>query len=166
MAKLPKHDKVSVSGHALDSVAAVLASPKLHERSPEEKAYDRVCQSVTIKDGHRQARPTKDVVKHKGQRLYSVTTIAASPRYGGRRTVAICSSFERAKATVEKNKGDIYEYSYQLVVIEATVADWLYGGMLNEQYWYVWKGTPEEGGYTPIERPKAYKYAINIGGIG
>lgn len=159
-----KSGNVTFNGSAIESVAAVLASPKPHERSEQEKAYDAIVKSVIVKKGrHRQLKPSAQIVKHGGVRLYTITTIASSVRYGGTRTVVVCSTFRRAKEIVETNEGDIYEYSYRLAVIEATVADWLYGGFTNEQYWYVWEGTSEDGSYVPIERPKAYENISNFG---
>jgi hypothetical protein len=160
-----KTGNVVISSSVLKSVAAALSAPT-RERTEQEKAYDEVVRSVIIKDGHRQAERPKEMAEHGGQRLYMVTTIASSDRYGGTRTPVICTSFERAKEIVETNEGDIFECSYMLVVIEAVVADWLYGGHLNEQYWYVWKGDVETGNYCPIERPKAFESTINIGAIG
>lgn len=83
--------------------------------------------------------------------------------------MVVCSTFTRAKEIVEKNVGDIFECSYRLAVIEATIADRLYGGCLNERYWYCWKGSTDmrrgkgEGGYVPIEEPEAYTNTMNIG---
>lgn len=136
------------------------------ERTDEERAFDEIVRSVVVKDGHRQAPPTPEVVDYDGQRFYMVTTMASSRRYGGIRSPVICSTFQRAKEIVEKNEGDIYECSYSLAVIEAVVVDWLYGGLLNEQYWYVWKGSPEDGAYVPIERPARFDGRTLIGGIG
>lgn len=167
VAKAVREGKVAVSGNAVASVAAALAGPR--ERTDEEKAFDEMVAAVVIKDGHRQAPPTREVHEHDGVRLYTVTTIAPiapSARYGGTRTPVVCSTFESAKSIVEKNKGDIFETTYRLAVIEAVVADWLYGGTLDEQYWYVWKGDYESGGYVPIERPKQFEGTIGIGGIG
>ncbi len=156
--------QVRMSGHALASVAAAVSAGR--ERSDEERAYDEIVRSVVTRDAHRQMPAPEDVLKHGGQRLYMVTTIASSARYGGTRTVVVCSSFERAQKIVENNEGDLFECSYELAVIEATVDGWLYGGLIHEQYWYVWKDGTGDGAYVPIEIPKAYVDQINIGGIG
>jgi hypothetical protein len=157
---------VSMSGNAGASVEAMLADPHPREKTEQETVYHEIVRTAVVKDGHRQMPPTDAVVEHKGVRLYMVTTIASQPRYGGTRTVVMCSSFERAKEIVERNEGDIFECSYSLAVIEATVADWLYGGCLQEQYWYVWKGDSRDGAYVPIEQPEAYANVFNIGGVG
>jgi hypothetical protein len=150
--------KVKVSGNALASVSAVLASGGLHKRSDAEKAYDEVIRGVKLKrKGHVQKPAVVGVV-----RLYTVTTIASSARYGGTRTVAVCTSFERAREMVEENVGDIFELSYRLAVIEGLIADHLYGGLDHEQYWYVWKGD-QDGSYKPIEVPAAYENVVGIG---
>lgn len=147
--------KVVLSTSAEESVTAALAAPR--ERSEAEKAYDVVVASVVTKDAH------VPIEGPEGAKLYTVTTIASSARYGGTRTPVICKTFERAKEIVEQNEGDIFEYSYKLVVIEAVLADVLYGGTMDEQYWYVWKGSGETGGYVPIERPKTYESTIGFG---
>lgn len=162
----PNFARVVISSNALESVAAVLANPNTRERTDQEKAYEEVVKSAVIKDGHRQAPRSEEVEKHHGQRLYMVTTLARSARFGGKRTVAVCSTFEAAQEIVEKNQGDIFECSYHLAVIEGIVADWLYGGDLDERYWYVWEGTSSDGAYVPIEEPEAFANHGNIGGVG
>jgi len=161
---------LKMSGNAVGSVAAVLADgPGPHKRTEGEKAYDEVVDGVRLKpDGHVQKPepPEGPLGRPRIVRLYSVTTLASSERYGGKRTVAVCTSFERAKQMVEENEGDIFELSYCLAVIEGIAADCLYGGtpwaLENEQYWYVWKGD-QDGSYRAIEVPAAYENCINIG---
>lgn len=148
-----------------------LAILEPNARTPKEEEYDAIVKAcVRKRTPHRQKRPNANVVKYKGTRLYTVTTIAASDRFGGTRTVAVCATLKRAKTIVEKNMGDIYECSYMLVVIEAVVADWLYGGTLLENYWYKWygpggmkKGGGYKGSYKPIEIPEAYKNVFGFG---
>jgi hypothetical protein len=154
--------KVILSASAEESVAASMAATGKRERTDAERAYDAITQSVVFKDAHVLLEDRR-VSEIAGDKLYTVTTIASSARYGGTRTPVVCKTFERAKEIVEENEGDIFEYSYMLVVIEAVMADTLYGGSTDEQYWYVWKGDGETGGYVPIERPKAYKNTVGFG---
>jgi len=120
---------------------------------------------VTKANGHTQKLASAQFLKYElegtTRRLYSVTTIAPSLKYGGFRTPVICDSFEKAKEIVEGNHGDIFELSYRLVVIEALAANWLYGH-LREAYWYRWEGSAAEGGYRPIEVPPAYKGVVGF----
>lgn len=146
--------KVVLSASAEESIAAA-GGPR--ERTDAEKAYDEIVKSVVLKGAHVPAE------LEARRRLYTVTTIASSARYGGTRTPVVCTTFERARAIVEKNEGDIFEFSYKLVVIEAVIADELYGGTLDEQYWYVWRGYGRTGRYEPIERPKAYEGTVGFG---
>jgi hypothetical protein len=131
------------------------------ERTEREKEYDAIVASVVKKpQGHIEVlHPVSD------KRLYSVTTVAASPRFGDTTTPAVCTTFRRAQEIVEENEGDIYETSYKLVVIEAFIANVLYGSSVNEQYWYVWEGSVETGKYVAIERPAAYSM-ISGWGVG
>ncbi len=154
--------EVVMSAASLESTAAALAAPT-NGRTDAEKRFDEIVMSAKRKpDGHTQKPVSEKHQEHlkgakgmEGQRLYTVTTMAASARYGGTRTVAVCSTFEHAKEMVEKNQGDINETSYDFAIIEAVAVDWLYY-ILNESYWYVWEGDHETGGYQPIEIPEAY----------
>jgi hypothetical protein len=122
--------------------------------------FDKIVDSVIDKpSGHEiewKKRP-----RTCGAVLYAITTVAS---FLPRPCVAICNTFERAKEIVERNEGDIFEYAYSLVVIEAVEADRLNGttGLL-EQYWYVWRGTPEDGSYRPIHCPEAYEHMTGWG---
>jgi len=132
------------------------------ERTPREKEFDAIVASVVRKAaGHVQSIPPP--YAHGEKRLYSVTTLAASPRYGGMATPVICTTFKRACEIVEDNEGDLFETSYKLVVIEAFLADCLYSSVSGEQYWYVWEGNCEDGKYVPIERPEAYAMTCGWG---
>lgn len=147
--------KVVLSASAEESLAAGGAAAS-RERTDAEKAYDAIVASAVSKSAH---VPRELEARRK---LYTVTTIASSARYGGTRTPVVCTTFERAKAIVEDNEGDIFEFSYKLVVIEAVIADELYGGTLDEQYWYAWKGGRTDA-YVPIERPQAYESTVGFG---
>ena len=144
--------EVTVSRNALESVAAVLSSQGGPTKSSEaERAYnDLLARCVWKPEGHAQvpAREGSDC-----PRLYTVTTIAPSARYGGTRTPGIFTSFERAREVVEGNLGDIWEHSYMLAVIEALHPDRLYS-MLDEVYWYRWDGSEKR--YRAIETPSEY----------
>lgn len=97
------------------------------------------------------------ISKHSASRMYTVTTIASSERYGGTRTPVICRTFERAVEIIEFNEGDIWECSYMLAVIEAVVPDELYG-FCDEQYWYKWD--LQAGKYKPIECPPGREHIV------
>lgn len=157
-------DDVKWTGAALESLAASRTEPSEKEKE-QSRAYKEIVCSVVLKDeDHVQEELPEAVRKHDGRRFYTVTTIASSARYGGTRTVVVCSTFERAKEIVESNEGDIFEMSYYLVVIEAVVADWLYVA-IDEQYWYVWEPgeNGKDGRYLPIERPAAYVGTCGFG---
>ena len=118
------------------------------------------------KDGPHQLEPApKQVLKYNGTRLFTVTTIAASSRFGGTRTVMVTSSFDRAREVIETNEGDIFETSYRLAVIDTIVDGWLYHTS-NARYWYMWVGSVGEGGYQPIEEPGEYNGIVSVGGVG
>lgn len=75
----------------------------------------------------------------------------------------MCSTLKRAKQIVERNEGDIFEYSYRYAVIATVQADALYGfGGLKQyrQWWYQWVGDAATGGYQPCECPKEYKHIL------
>lgn len=98
-------------------------------------------------------------------KLYTVTTIVEgwpseeSKKYGGLRTVVVCTSLERAKEIVENNEFDIFETSYTYAVIALIEADELYGGFneREEEVWYKWEGDGETGKYLPSAKPEEYK---------
>jgi hypothetical protein len=157
--------RVVVSQNAIASVEAVLEHGD-RPRSDEEKHYNAVLETCVFRSvGHAQKPASDAVVQHQGKRLYTVTAIASSARFGGTRIVTVCDTFERAKEIIETNEGDIFECSYSLVVIDTVVAGWLYFN-LDEQYWYLWVGSVHDGSYKAINRPKAYENTIGIGGIG
>jgi len=150
-------EDVRFSNAALSSVAAVLANPKPDEKEKAQiEEYRALVNRCVVKpEGHTQ----QEHKGYKGTRLYTVTTIAPSARYGGVRTPIICDNFEFAKKVVEENLGDIYELSYSLAVIEAVEANHMYSH-LEEAYWYVWisDGTPRphDGRYHACETPPEY----------
>lgn len=102
------------------------------------------------------------------QRIYTVTTISAGPRYGGTRTPGMFLDFDDAVRTVLENVGDIYEGSYQLCVIEASVPG-VYSTLIGEEYWFVWHGPwgqePDvpDGGYKPCNKPSAWANMVAFG---
>lgn len=125
----------------------------------DSKLYDDVRKSAVVKpQGHTVVLdPT-----FTGTRLYTITTIARSEIYGGTRCVVVCDNFERAEEIVVNNEGDIWEYSYMLLVIEATTCNQLYGYLDGEAYWYMWQGGAE-GKYVAIETPKEFRNTIGWG---
>lgn len=111
-------------------------------------------------------------------KLYAVVTIEQVTRYredgssyiiNDTRIPGIYTTLEAAKSCVENNDGDIWEMSYNLVVIEETETDRLYPFSLSDtQYWYEWKGaTGDEGigtkGYVACECPEQYKQMCGWG---
>jgi hypothetical protein len=138
----------------------------LRGRTDEEKRFDAIVESCVFKTHeHAQMPAPKEVAKQKGVRLYTVTTMSGSARYGGTRTVTVCDNFQRAKEIIEKNEGDLFETTYQLAVIDTIVAGWLYY-VIDEQYWFCWVGDAKDGCYKAIERPAAYENMIGVGGVG
>ncbi|MES3004931.1 MAG: hypothetical protein V4690_02345 [Patescibacteria group bacterium] len=101
-------------------------------------------------------------------KLYSVITIVqgwpspAAERFGGARTVAICTDLQQAKKVVEENIGDIFEKSYDFALVVEFEANQLYGGLDTEaaQYWYQWEGDSETGKYVPIDQPNEYQKVL------
>lgn len=152
---------LTMARSALNSVEAVLGGPPPGQQTAAEREYDAVVASVTGRAAHEQAPAPRWLEEQGIARLYTVTTIAASARYGGTRTPVVCSSWERAREIVEANEGDIWESSYMLAVIEAVAADCLYGGGLDERYWYAWD--LGEGRYRPVEPPAAYAGQCGFG---
>lgn len=130
------------------------------ERTDQEKAHDTTVDSCVWKTESHKEHHIEDI-KLGQVRLYGVTTIAASPRFGRTRTPVVCTTFERACFIVEQNEGDIWESSYMLVVIEAFASDELYSQFSGEMYWYKWD--PVAGRYRPIEIPAAYENAMGFG---
>lgn len=144
------------SANASNSVAAVLSKK---DDSEEVAAFDKMVRGCRPIPRHRQKRPLK---RHQGAtRLFTLTTLAASDRYGGTRCVAVYDNFKFAQRCVLKNCGDIWETTYDLAVIEVIHANSLYGGFTNEQYWYRWNRRKK--GYEPIERPDRYKQTVGFG---
>jgi hypothetical protein len=133
---------------------------RMKERTDQEKEFLEMVKACRPLD-------TKHVQRTAGEypeapRLYTVTTIAPSARFGGERTPVICDSFERAQEIVERNEGDIWECSYHLVVIEAVIPNWLYGSSYaNERYWYRYNTDAER--YEPIETPERYELTFGFG---
>lgn len=96
------------------------------------------------------------------QTLYSITVIspeffisrAARTVKEMDRTVAICTSLERAKEIVETNENAIYELDGTFVVIESFQSDAIacYGD--RTAYWYQWEGPT---GFAGLDVPDGYK---------
>lgn len=156
-----------LSNSAMSSVAAVLASTPNEGRTEYQKLYDAAVMGAVEKpEGHKQD-PVEDPARVK--RLYTVTTIASGPAYGGTRTWGVFDKFELACETVEMNDGDIFENSYMFAVVEAIACNCIFGavaldeGEEPEQYWYVWVGDPQTGRYCPIQRPAMFDGVINFG---
>lgn len=155
-----------LSNSALASVGAVLASTPNEGRTEYQKLYNAAVKGAVRKpEGHKQD-PVEDPEGIK--RLYTVTTIASGPAYGGTRTWGVFDKFELACETVEINDGDIFENSYMFAVVEAIACNCIFGGVPlsdgePEQYWFVWEGDPETGGYRSIQRPAMFDGVINFG---
>lgn len=111
-------------------------------------------------------------------KLYAVVTIEEKDKYRedgssyrgmDKRIPGIYTTLEAAKSCVENNVGDIWEMSYDLVIIEETETDYVYPHSTEfKQYWYAWKGA--EGwdsvgtkGYVACECPEKYKNTVGFG---
>jgi hypothetical protein len=161
---VPRLSRIAIE--SISNVRALVTLTSGRERTPQEKQYDKMVASCVRKSGkHRQKRFPKSL-EHRFpgiRRLYTVTTMASSLKYGGTRTPVICDSFKKACRIIEKNAGDVFETTYRLAVVEAVFPNHLYGGLLDERYWWRWEGSYKEGGYVPIETPKAYENIIGFG---
>lgn len=153
-------DGISMSNNAVDSVMAALSAPR--EETPEEKAYDAAEENAVVIPGGHVEKPS---VYPNAVRLYSLTTIAASRRYGGTRTVMICDSFERACEALAKGPMFWWEHSYAFAVIEVIYANNPYGGMCDrDQYWFRFNwdksappGEYPDARYEAIEKPTHFE---------
>lgn len=99
----------------------------------------------------------------KAGRIYTVSTVAESPSYGGTRTVAACGTFAKAEEIILGNYGDLFETTYLFAVIEEVELDLLYGGFEHRQWWYSWLGDYQTGVYRPIKTPAEYEYVSGFG---
>jgi hypothetical protein len=127
-------------------------------RTPAEQEFDAAVTEARLNQIQQQLEPSKEI-----DMLFAVTTIAASSKYGGTRCVAICRSFSRAKDIIESNEGDIFEYSYELAVVEAVRPDGVYGTPVLElpdmgQWWWVW-----DGRYLPCKAPEMFSSRFGFG---
>jgi hypothetical protein len=99
-------------------------------------------------------------------KLYSVSHIRLDEnnKVESSGTVATCLTLERAKQIVETNEGDIYEYYYDLIVIEKYFADILYGwdGNEFEFHWYRWNKESQK--YEPCEHPEQFQNQVAFWG--
>lgn len=148
----------------MSSVMAAMQQ-KTEQEEAEIKAFNKMAMAAKPLTGQHRQRPIpKSMRKYirTDNRLYTVTTIAASARYGGTRTPGIFTTFQKAIDCVLNNYVDIYECSYRLACVEAVVPNGLYS-LLFEQYWFRWVGTPDAGRYVPIRKPKNMSNGFAIG---
>lgn len=131
-----------------------MAIPKPEHYTAQEKEYHATVASCIPKVEH-------VVSPDKEHQLYTITTLASSDWYGGNRTPAICDNLTRAKEIVERNEGDIWEYTYMLVVIESVKPNCVYSIGSRDEFWYRWN--LELNRYEPIEKPEAYKNTVSFG---
>src|SRR5260221_493445 len=75
-------DPMSVSRSVVESLAAMADSPETHEKD-EREFREALVTSEPLPEGHSQRIPPRGI-----ELLFTVTTIASSPRRGGTRTVA------------------------------------------------------------------------------
>lgn len=147
--------KVSASRAAAVGMGIIPAGSTDESRNKQEAQYDEILSSCAKKPSGHQVKRTST------RTWYTVTTLAASELYGGTRTVAIFDGFAKANEFVLANTGDIWETTYMLCVIEATVPNSLYGqswaGAERQRpaYWYRWYGN-DDGSYLPIHAPAVY----------
>jgi len=144
---------ITIAQSAANSVSAVLGIPQ-HDSYTDES----LAACVPKPEGH--VEPPLNLALL--GMLYSITTIARNEKFGGTRTVAICTSLTTACRIVEGNHGDIWEHSYMLAVIEAVWPNALYGGLKGrDTYWYRW--SVEKKAYEAIETPDAYQKRAGFG---
>jgi hypothetical protein len=145
--------KLSAARAAAVGMGIIPASTTEDSRIKQEAQYDEILSLCVQKPSGHQVEQTST------RTWYTVTTLAASELYGGTRTVAIFDGFAEANDFVLANTGDIWETSYMLCVIEATIPNSLYGrsgpGAERPAYWYMWCGE-DDGGYVPIHAPAVY----------
>ncbi len=144
-----------VNSSAVDSVKAILNKIDDSAEIAEFQKLVRGCRPI---EKHRLAPCAKTYKKYR--RLFSLTTLAASERYGGKRCVAIYDDFQKAQRAVFENHGDIFEYSYTLAVIEPIYANVLYSYSARA-YWFRW--SKKKKGYEPIQTPERYKNTCGVG---
>lgn len=117
--------------------------------------YKKVLATVAYKEhAHEEVWP-QDM-----PRVYTVTTIARRPAYGGNRTPVVCATFDMAQELVLSNAADMWECSYMFAVITVIPLDFMYPdaaeflfpeqGPYVREYWYKWD--LEQSCYRPIEK--------------
>jgi len=77
------------------------------------------------------------------------------------RTPGFYFKLEDAIRAVESNACDIYEGSYKHVVIES-IGQGVYAHP-DDEIWFEWRGTWDEGGYERIAKPESTKCTCNWG---
>jgi len=139
-----------VSNNAVDSVSAALG------HTPKRKLY--------VEEDWVHSLANLSPQEHSDDRedyWFTVTTIASSAGYGGRRTVGIFESFAKALEFVKMNPAWLWEFSYMFLCIESVLPNACYGGMSREDrkaYWYVFKQEKEgydDGEYLAIPKPSS-----------
>ena len=79
------------------------------------------------------------------------------------RTWGWFTKLKDAKRGIEKNFGDIFEGMYNMAVIEK-VPEGMVVNVPVREWWYVWSGSWENGGYVPAVKPKQYQGVIKFWG--
>lgn len=94
--------------------------------------------------------------------IYPVTALhLLEGRYGrSPRTVAWYSRLDTAQQSVVENWGDIWETTYQYVVIEE-LEQGLYP-QVTAEYWYEWQSGEVGGRYEPCSKPVAFERTISF----
>ena len=103
-----------------------------------------------------------------GTKTFTVKEVYENRRkLQGSRTPGYFFKIEDAIKYVELNSMDIYEGCYKHVVIEAMregfypIPEHIDGD--QEEVWFEWKGSWDDGGYKRIEKPESTKCTCNWG---
>lgn len=126
---------------------------KEREKTPQELEYLETVKNCQYKRRHL-------FPKHMKGAIYPITTIAQSDRYGGTRTPVVCSTFKQASKYVLNNAVDMWETTYDLVVIEPHTLDRFYSSG-HKCFWYKWDRSQSR--YRPIHTPEVYERVCRFG---
>ncbi len=91
--------------------------------------------------------------------IYTITTIR--PPHDTR-IVGWFPSFYDAKGEVLNNSCDIYEGCYRFCIIEK-IRPGLYPCPPENEWWFRWEGSWDEGGYKKVKKPQFFDKTVNFG---
>jgi hypothetical protein len=91
--------------------------------------------------------------------LYTITTINPNARDFRFHTLAVCTSQESACHLIEINDLDLHEETDDYAVVATIHADVPYGlAFEDEEIWYHWEGSPDDGKYVLCDKPAEYTH--------